>query len=536
MLSTIKNKLILVAVVLALGFGVLGYLSMKTGHDGQMSAYRLMTIGQTSASINASMMELRGFQLLVKQEYFERYTTAYKKAQQNLDTLLPVLQSPKNQEKIKGLKASLSAWHESNQERIKIIQTYGKAVNSEQFEKMHAGEYTTLNTATQRSAETFIGILKQVDELNDNVKKNNFERLATNELLSEVLLGVIAVFVFSFFFFVSRSIKHSVEKAKESCERIRKDKDLHVNIDTGTKDEINDTMQVVNALLRDIKEAMIEAKNSAHENASVAEELSMTSLQIGKRVEEESVIVQDSTHAIDTVSKDINASSAQSIEAGQSISLAQQSLTKAKQRLQETLEHLNATAEVETHLNERLNHLSSEAQQVRSVLDVIGEIADQTNLLALNAAIEAARAGEHGRGFAVVADEVRKLAERTQKSLLDTNATVNVIVQAIGDISGEMNVNVKRIHELSSFSHLVSTQTDEAVDLLDKSVLATKSVIASAQNNVIMIDKNVIPSISTLNALSSSNARSVEEIASASEHLAKIAGNLNHALAQFKTA
>jgi methyl-accepting chemotaxis protein len=85
---------------------------------------------------------------------------------------------------------------------------------------------------------------------------------------------------------------------------------------------------------------------------------------------------------------------------------------------------------MEGEINDRLNSLAGEATQVKQVLTVIADIADQTNLLALNAAIEAARVGEHGRGFAVVADEVRKLAERTQKSLVETNATVNVIVQS----------------------------------------------------------------------------------------------------------
>ncbi len=536
MFSTIKNKLMLILVVLALSFSTFGYLTIKMGSDATLAATRLMIIGQTSAQIHASMMELRGFQLLGNPKAMERYTASFNGANQNLDALLPILLSPANQDKIKRLKQAFNEWHENNTQRIEIIKTYGKRVNSETFEKEYKAEYDILMSSAQKNNSLFADILKHVEELNEGVKKNNFDRLSTNELLSEVVLVLIAVFVFIFFFFISNSIKNSVSKAKKACEHIRHTKDLHTRIETGSKDEINDTMQAVNTLLIDIENAIKQAKNNAHENASVAEELSSTSLQIGKRAEEESSIVAQTTHSANAVSQAMNRVSAESISVQHVIVEAQQSLMKAQNLLGETMRHLGLSAEAEVQINDRLNHLASEAQQVRSVLDVIGDIADQTNLLALNAAIEAARAGEHGRGFAVVADEVRKLAERTQKSLIETNATVNVIVQSISDISGEMNANVERIHELSNFSHQVTTQTDEAVSMLEKSVEATQQVVISVKENATMIDKEVIQKVETINTLSSSNARSVEEIAAAAEHLSRLAGTLSNTLSEFKTA
>ena len=352
-----------------------------------------------------------------------------------------------------------------------------------------------------------------------------------------ILLSTIVIFILVAFMIlaIQKLIINKLTLLQNAAYELAKgegDLTQHIVVDEG--DEMHDVSSNINDFIEKVRLTVDQAKQMSQSNASIAVDLSKTSNLIGTKAQEESRIVAEVTSEGSELQEILKVAITDAQTVKDEISVTGKQLLNANESIQKLASEVNERSMVESEMADKLQQLSIDTQQVKEVLDVISDIADQTNLLALNAAIEAARAGEHGRGFAVVADEVRKLAERTQKSLTEINATINVIVQSVIDTSEQISENAIKIGELSENAQNVENEIDDSVKSMELSLEKVDNTVQGYIDNSKTID-HMINQVEKINELSSHNASSVEDIAKASNNLSDMTSQLNQLLNEYRT-
>lgn len=418
------------------------------------------------------------------------------------------------------------------------IQTVGKlkesGVSRESLDKVYAEYKIVATPPADEAREAFHKVTKAQEELAKRSEESIYAVMSN----SKVILGGIFVVVFLIGFLplimLSRYIISKAEGIEKEVKKIAGSKHLNDKVTVGNMDEIGKVATDFNTLIEIVRDTLHSAKLTSVENATVAAQLSSTSHSIGTRVAEQNKLTQLSVEQGAKLKTVLDESSHQAKETIVEIESANARLKEAEREILSMVGKVQSSVEIEIGLASKLSHLSGETEKVKDVLLVIAEIADQTNLLALNAAIEAARAGEHGRGFAVVADEVRKLAERTQHSLSDIGATINQVVESITNAAAEMEQNTQTSKSLATSSGTVEMKITESIGTMKD---ATKMVEALVEKSIANTKgtEDILTKIDEISDISAQNLKSVEEIAFAADHLYSMADGLKNKLEVFGT-
>ena len=419
---------------------------------------------------------------------------------------------------------------------LRRMNELGRTDRSQEIRNDAWSDYrATASPIANKARSSFKELIKIEKKLKEEITVQTENTISHTQLYTTIVMIISTIIMTTFTLLFASSILTPLKQLKENIDHIEKNSNFKKRIELDSNDELSDVSLAFDRMLGKFQSVLLEVQQAITQLSDSSNTLTQTTESTSHNINQQQIEVNIISQVMQTLDGTVQSIVDNTTRANEAVTSTTDKSNNALAVVNQTISTISKLDSDFSSASAMIQKLEQDTDSIGGVIDVIKGIAEQTNLLALNAAIEAARAGEQGRGFAVVADEVRTLASRTQESTSEIQEMIehlqsgsSAVVKVMNDNQSQTSEVVKSASHTAETINMINTSINEITQINSEINGITHQQSRSAQ------DMN--QTIASINQLTEITSQHAEKNRQASLQLKTLANTLNTLIAQFKVS